>query len=195
MVSPSVFFPSNGLLTALTSAPRLSCSCLQPFVTFVQEAAVPSGAASRAVLQRRGSGLRDLLAAGGQPPAHQKQQQQQQLAEGGDQQAGAAQQGSVARGASAQQQVSAAAAAAGAPAAAAAAAAGAAAAAAEAPAQLERLLAAGGGSFGGGSKWLTGHVIPCRREAAARELQQLMPQACGRLDRLIASVWQRDLLM
>jgi hypothetical protein len=54
----------------------------------------------------------------------------------------------------------------------------------------------GGLGFAGGGKWFVGHTVPCGSEAAARQLQQLLQQACQRLDSLIASsAWQRQLLL
>ena len=53
------------------------------------------------------------------------------------------------------------------------------------------------GGFGGaGGKWFVGHTVPCGSEAAARQLQQLVQQACQRVDSLIAtSAWQRQVLL
>jgi hypothetical protein len=57
-------------------------------------------------------------------------------------------------------------------------------------------LGFGGLGFAGGGKWFVGHTVPCGSEAAARQLQQLLQQACQRLDSLIASsAWQRQLLL
>jgi hypothetical protein len=60
----------------------------------------------------------------------------------------------------------------------------------------EEGLGFGGVGFAGGGKWFVGHTVPCGSEAAARQLQQLLQQACQRLDSLIASsAWQRQLLL
>jgi hypothetical protein len=53
-----------------------------------------------------------------------------------------------------------------------------------------------GVGFAGGGKWFVGHTVPCGSEDGARQLQQLLQQACQRLDSLIASsAWQRQLLL